>query len=141
MKTDCNTISCTSRYCGQALGYCAEDACDKSSSGRALGGVSLDNQSTGIFAILQTSLAAKAREASMGAAYFIWRVNGYCYYVACGNCRVIGVQHTSPKSRGGLVTLFDSYYDDGVIAAFGVQHTSPKSGGGLVTLFDSWMPL
>ena len=39
------------------------------------------------------------------------------------------------------MTLFDSYYDDGVIAAFGVQHTSPKSGGGLVTLFDSWMPL
>ena len=46
-----------------------------------------------------------------------------------GVSAVIGVQHTSPKSRGGLVTLFDSYYNDGVIAAFGVQHTSPKSGG------------
>ena len=39
------------------------------------------------------------------------------------------------------MTLFDSYYDDGVIAAFGVQHTSPKSGVGLVTFFDGWMPL
>ena len=29
------------RYCGQALGYCAQDSCDKSSSGRALGGVRL----------------------------------------------------------------------------------------------------
>jgi len=27
------------RYCGQALGYCAADSCDKTSSGRALGGV------------------------------------------------------------------------------------------------------
>ena len=105
MNTVCNTISCTSRYCGQALGYCAQDACDKSSSGRALGGVSLDNQSTEIFAILQTSLAAKVSEASMGAAYFIWRVNGYCYYVACGNCRVLGVQHTSPKSGVVLFAL------------------------------------
>ena len=34
------------------------------------------------------------------------------------------------------MTLFDSYCDDGVNAAIGVQHTSPKSGGGLVTLFD-----
>ena len=36
------------------------------------------------------------------------------------------------------MTLFDSYYDDGVNAVIliGVQHTSPKSGGGLVSLFD-----
>ena len=53
---------------------------------------------------------------------------------------VIGVQHTSPKSCGGLVTLFDSYYDDGANAAIGVKRTSPKSGRGLVTLFDNWMP-
>ena len=39
------------------------------------------------------------------------------------------------------MTLFDSYSYDVVSAAIGVQHTSPKSGGGLVTLFDSWMPL
>ena len=52
-----------------------------------------------------------------------------------------GPTYRGAKSGGGLVTLFDSYYDDGVIAAFGVQHTSPKSGGGLVTLFYSWMPL
>ena len=35
------------------------------------------------------------------------------------------------------MTLFDSYYDDGVNAVIGVQHTSPKSGGGLVMLFDA----
>ena len=34
------------------------------------------------------------------------------------------------------MTVFNSYYDDGVNAAIGVQHTSPKSGGGLVSLFD-----
>ena len=39
------------------------------------------------------------------------------------------------------MTLFGGYYYNAVSAAIGVQHTSPKSGGGLVTLFDSWMPL
>ena len=53
-------------------------------------------------------------------------------------CCAIGVEHTSAKSGSGLVTLFDSYYDDGVNVAIGVQHTSARSGGGLVTLFDSY---
>ena len=73
MKTDCNTISCTSRYCGQALGYCAQDACDKSSSGRALGGVSLDNRSTEIFAILQ---ASKLLEVAFFVCFMLWRSGG-----------------------------------------------------------------
>ena len=32
------------------------------------------------------------------------------------------------------MTLFDSYYDDGVNAVIGVQHTSPKSACEMVTL-------
>ena len=50
-----------------------------------------------------------------------------------------GPTHRDGKSGGDLVTLFDSYSYDGVIAAIGVQHTSPESGGGLVTHFDNWM--
>ena len=41
------------------------------------------------------------------------------------------------KSGCELVTLFDSYCDDGVRAALGVQHTVAKSGFNLVSLFDS----
>ena len=47
------------------------------------------------------------------------------------------VIYTGPKSWCKLVTLFDSYSDDGVIAAIGAQHTSLKSGCELVTLSDS----
>ena len=47
----------------------------------------------------------------------------------------IGVQHTSPKSEGELVTLFVGYSYDGFNAAIGVQHTGPDSGGELMTLF------
>ena len=35
------------------------------------------------------------------------------------------------------MTLFDSYYGDGLNAAIGVQHTNARSGGGLMALFDS----
>ena len=45
----------------------------------------------------------------------------------------VGVQHTSARSGGGLVTLFDSYYSDGVNVAIGEKHTSARSGGGLVS--------
>ena len=38
--------------------------------------------------------------------------------------------HTVAKSGGELVTLFDCYSNDGVSAVIGVQHTSPKSWGG-----------
>ena len=36
-----------------------------------------------------------------------------------------------------MVTLFDSYYYDGVNAGIWVIHTGAKSGCKLVTLFDS----
>ena len=41
------------------------------------------------------------------------------------------------KSGCELVTLFDSYCDDGVRAALGVQHTVAKSGFKVFSLFDS----
>ena len=42
----------------------------------------------------------------------------------------IWVIHTSAKSGGELVMLFDSYCDDGVrIGGVCVKHTSAKSGG------------
>ena len=46
------------------------------------------------------------------------------------------VIYSGPKSWCELVTEFGSYSYDDVSAAIGVQHTSPKSGGGLVSLFD-----
>ena len=43
--------------------------------------------------------------------------------VVCdGYCCAIGVQHTSAKSGGELVTLFGGYFYDGLNAAIGVQH-------------------
>ena len=44
---------------------------------------------------------------------YILRENGYCDDGAFDYCCALGVQHTSPKSRGELVTLFVSYCDDG----------------------------
>ena len=59
--------------------------------------------------------------------------------VVCdGYCCAIGVQHTSAKSGGELVTLFGGYSYDGLNAAIGVQHRGGKSGGELVTLFGSY---
>ena len=46
--------------------------------------------------------------------------------------------YIGPKSRGELMTLFDSYSYDGVSAGMWVKHTGPKSGGELMTLFDSY---
>ena len=46
--------------------------------------------------------------------------------------------HTSAKYGCKLVTLFDSYFYDGVNASIWVIHTSAKSWGELVTLFDSY---
>ena len=64
-------------------------------------------------------LAPDGSEASMGASYFWDRVIGYF----CAK----GVQHTSDKSGGELVTLFGSCCDDGRCAAMEVQYTSDKS--------------
>ena len=56
--------------------------------------------------------------------------------VVCdGYCCAIGVQHTSAKSGGELVTLFGGYFYDGLNDTLGVQHTSAKSWVELVTLF------
>ena len=48
--------------------------------------------------------------------------------------------HTSGKSGGELLTLFDSYSYDGVSAGIygSYIHTGGKSGGELLTLFDSY---
>ena len=64
-------------------------------------------------------LASEASEASMGASYFWDRVIGYF----CAK----GVQHTSDKSGGELVTLFGSCCDDGRSAALKVHYTSDTS--------------
>ena len=67
------------------------------------------------------------------------RVVCYCDYGAYGYCCSIGVKHTCPNSGSMLVTLFDSYCDDLVIAVIWVQHTCSKSGCKLVTLFVTVM--
>ena len=64
-------------------------------------------------------LAPDGSEASMGASYFWDRVIGYF----CAK----GVQHTSDKSGGELVTLFGSCCDDGRSAAMEAQYASDKS--------------
>ena len=43
----------------------------------------------------------------------------------------IWVIHTGPKSGCKLVTLFDSYSNDGVIAVIGVQHTEVANLGAI----------
>ena len=50
----------------------------------------------------------------------------------------IWVIHTGAKSGGEVVTLFDSYSNDGVSAGIWVIHTSAKFGGEVVTLFDGY---
>ena len=59
-------------------------------------------------------LAPDGSEASMGASYFWDRVIGYF----CAK----GVQHTSDKSGGELVTEFGGYSYDGASAVIGVQY-------------------
>ena len=75
------------------------------------------------------------------------RVNGCCNG-ACGYCYAIrGPTHRGPKSGCKLVTLFDSYSDDGVSAVIGVQHTEvPNLGASwwrnlTVTLMMVWVLL
>ena len=41
----------------------------------------------------------------------------------------MGPTHKGPKSGGELVTLFDSYCNDGVSAVIGVQHTEVPNLG------------
>ena len=51
----------------------------------------------------------------------------------------IWVIHTSAKSGGELVMLFDSYCDDGVRSGgIWVIPTGAKSGGELLSLFDNY---